>query len=98
MTWRAPTRASGHWACQWKILCAIFQPASVFTSVNASDMWTSDPANLPDQRSTSRRTTAMVSMISTPAKRGLDVGSGAVAIDPVVELLDGAAYGSATRH
>src|SRR5580658_6709628 len=54
----------------------IFHPLGVLSSVNRSDIQTPEPATLPDQPATSRRTTAMDSRMSTLTIRGSILGAG----------------------
>ena len=65
-----------HRLCQWNNLCVIFHSPSHFNKVNTSDARAFAPASFPDQCSTSTCTTAIVSMISMRANRGVMFGAG----------------------
>src|SRR5256885_2086748 len=67
---------AAYWSCQWKSLWVIFHSPSHLRRVNTSEARALAPASLPDQRCTSRCTTAMLSMISMRANRGLIFGAG----------------------
>src|SRR6202034_883534 len=62
--------------CQWNAFWMIFHPPGVLRSVKRSDMYAPEPAKVPDQPSTSSRTTAMDSRMSTLTIRGSILSAG----------------------